>query len=146
MAHKRTQITAAVKASLEAGAGMPTVFVGRIYPAWIETIPFVNVVIGDELADPEDPPAGAGAEQIRETEVRIEVWEASEGDVDTAADVIALIVEQQLGSDPTLGGVVDRFRYQRSAEPERSPELETAVIARELTYLSTYTVDPADPQ
>ena len=147
--HRRSAIQSAILAAL--GPLVPSVvanvFSGRVYPISVETeLPAINVRLGAESTFEGTDRGGSDfVRQVRNLEISLEIWTTDEGDIDLAADNIALEVERVLV--PTvLGPFADWFRHAGSAEPERDGELAGPIIARVLEYDVRYDIDVTDPQ
>lgn len=153
--HRRKAIRDAIVLALQTGGGF-AVTRGSPNPDVVAQMPTVHVITGAEEVDAEeslmaDRVVGKWL-QIRRLSIDLELKDdtsaddARNGGLDDALDALALIVEQRMGADLTLGGVCDKIEYQGAEAPELSGDIEAPVGIRVLNYEAIYRVDARDPQ
>lgn len=153
--HRRKAIRDAIVAALQTGGGF-AVTRGSPNPDVIAQMPTVHVITGAEEVDADESVMGDQQFgqwlQVRRLTMTIECKEeasandARGGGLDDALDALALIVEQRLGADLTLGGACDKLEYQGAEESDLSGDLEKPIGIRALEYEAIYRVDARDPQ
>lgn len=142
MAHARTQIRDAV---VTAVTGLTTtttnVYSGRVYP--FDTLPCLAVYANEEAIDEEG--GVMGAVDSRALTITIEGRARVATSVDDTLDTISKEIETAIGTDSTLGGLVECARLQAtSLTLDGEAEQETGLI--QLIYLIYYRVSLTDPE
>lgn len=144
MTHARTQIRQAVVNLLTGNTSAGSrVYASRVYALDDPKLPALLVFTPQEGMG--NPSMQRPRTQQRNLQLVIEGYVKARGDIDAEADALALEVEQIIGADPTLGGLVkdatlDTISTQLSGEGEKP----VAIIS--LTFAVLYCVKENAPQ
>lgn len=144
MTHARTQIRKAVVNALKGNtAAENRVYESRVYPLDDPKLPALLVFTPQESMG--QPSIQRPRTQMRQLQLMVEGYLKARGDIDSDADALALEVEQLLGADPTLGGLVKDAMLDTTAT-RLSGEGEKPVAIVSLTFLILYSVKENAPQ
>lgn len=144
MIHARTQIRQAVVNLLkDQTAAGNRVYESRVYPLDDPKLPALLVFTPQESMG--NPTMQRPRTQARQLQLVIEGYLKARGDIDSDADALALEVEQLIGADPTIGGLVkdailDVTTTQLSGEGEKP----VAIVS--LTFMVLYAVKENAPE
>lgn len=144
MTHARTQIRQAVVNLLKDNtAAGSRVYASRVYALDDPKLPALLVFTPQEGMG--NPSMQRPRTQQRNLQLVIEGYVKARGDIDAEADALALEVEQIIGADPTLGGLVKDAMLDTSTT-QLSGEGEKPVAIISLTFAVLYCVKENAPQ
>ena len=144
MTHARTQIRKAVVNALKANtAAENRVYESRVYPLDDPKLPALLVYTPQESMG--QPSIQRPRTQMRQLQLMVEGYLKARGDIDSDANALALEVEQLIGADPTLGGLVKDAMLDTTAT-RLSGEGEKPVAIISLTFVILYSVKENAPQ
>lgn len=144
MTHARTQIRQAVVNLLKDNtAAGSRVYASRVYALDDPKLPALLVFTPQEGMG--NPSMQRPRTQQRNLQLVIEGYVKARGDIDAEADALALEVEQIIGTDPTLGGLVKDAMLDTSST-QLSGEGEKPVAIISLTFAVLYCVKENAPQ
>jgi len=144
MSHARTQIRNAVTALLlnntSAGA---KVYESRIYPLDDPKLPAILIYtkqesVGDQMS------MSKPRTQHRELHLTIEAYVKANNNIDETADGLALEIEQIIGGDPSINGLV-KDTVLDTTEIQYSDEGEKPIAVITLTFAVLYAVKENAP-
>ena len=144
MTHARTQIRQAVVNLLKDNtAAGNRVYASRVYALDDAKLPALLVFTPQESMG--NPTMQRPRTQQRSLSLMIEGYVKARGDIDAEADALALEVEQIIGADPTLGGLVKDVMLDTTST-QLSGEGEKPVAIISLTFAVLYCVKENAPQ
>ncbi len=144
MTHARTQIRKAVVNALKGNtAAENRVYESRVYALDDPKLPALLVFTPQESMG--QPSIQRPRTQMRQLQLMVEGYLKARGDIDSDADALALEVEQLIGADPTLGGLVKDAMLDTTAT-RLSGEGEKPVAIVSLTFVILYSVKENAPQ
>lgn len=144
MTHARTQIRQAVVNLLKDNtAAGSRVYASRVYALDDPKLPALLVFTPQEGMG--NPSMQRPRTQQRNLQLVIEGYVKARGDIDAEADALALEVEQIIGADPTLGGLVKDATLDTTST-QLSGEGEKPVAIISLTFAVLYCVKENVPQ
>lgn len=144
MTHARTQIRKAVVNALKGNtAAENRVYESRVYALDDPKLPALLVFTPQESMG--QPSVQRPRTQMRQLQLMVEGYLKARGDIDSDADALALEVEQLIGADPTLGGLVKDAMLDTTAT-RLSGEGEKPVAIVSLTFVILYSVKENAPQ
>jgi len=109
-----------------------SVYSSRIYP--LTSLPAISVYITDEVTDEETMVMG-GDNDERTLNIRIEISDKATDKIDDNLDDLAFLVEQEMKTDKSLGGLVNCLQYMATSI-ELSADTESAVGVAQLNYVA----------
>lgn len=140
MAHVRQQIRDRFVTVLKTGVGLVSrrVYSTRVYPLTQSKLPAITVTIGAEASELMVMGATMGAKSLdRTADVVVSIYENATASVDSALDAIAVQVEEAIGADYTLSGLV-KHSVLTSTGIDFSGETEQPVGIATLTFSVRY--------
>jgi hypothetical protein len=144
MKHARTQIRNAVTALLKGNTTAGNnVYEARVYPINDPKLPALLVYTKQETVGEQS--MSRPRTQQRELFVTVEAYVKARGNVDEAADTLAMEIEQLIAIDPTLGGLVKDTALD-TTETQFSDEGEKPIAVAILAFSVLYTVKEHEPQ
>ena len=144
MSHVRTQIRQAVVALLNGNTEAGTrVFSSRVHPLDDAKLPALLVYTPQENMG--ERSMQRPRTQQRQLQLAVEGYVKARGDIDAEADSLALEVEQLIGADPTLSGLVKDITLD-STSTQLSGEGERPVAVITITFAALYCVKENAPQ
>ncbi len=144
MSHARTQIRQAVVNLLkDQTAAGNRVYESRVYPLDDPKLPALLVFTPQESMG--NPTMQRPRTQQRQLQLVIEGYLKARGDIDSDADALALEVEQLIGADPTIGGLVKDAMLDVTTT-QLSGEGEKPVAIVSLTFMALYAVKENAPE
>jgi len=145
MTHARTQIRNAVTALLLNNTSVGAkVYESRIYPLDNPKLPAILVYTKQETVD-DQMSMSRPRTQHRELQLTIEAYVKANSNIDETADGLALEIEQIIGGDPHIGGLV-KDTILDTTEIQYSDEGEKPIAVVTLTFAVLYAVKENAPQ
>lgn len=142
--HRRRAIREAVVALV---TGLSTtgsnVTEGRVYPVAVTATPSIDVTTTEESR--EFYLQSTTLDETRLTIVEITI-RAEGDDYPSQLDDIALEIEQAIGSDRDLGGLVNEFRLSSTSTESSNEVGETPIGQMVMSWEARYSVASIDPQ
>lgn len=146
MAHVRGQIRDAFVAALKGGVSLVQrrVYATRVYPLTQAKLPAITVTAGAEESGLMVMGATMGAKSLdRTVEITVSIYENATDTLDAKLDAIAVQVEEAIGADYTLGGLV-KHSVLTSTSIDFSGETEQPVGIATLTFAVRYVTGLTD--
>ncbi len=145
MTHARTAIRKTISSLLKNNSTLQRavgdrIFESKAYP--IDTVPSILVYTPNEQVT--DYTIGYPRTQTRQLTLVIEIFAKEHTSIDQISDSLALEVEDILGSDPTLGGMIKNLALN-SSETILSGEGDKPIAVTTLSYHLSYRVKENSP-
>ena len=144
MKHARTQIRNAVTALLKGNTTAGNnVYEARVYPIDDPKLPALLIYTKQETVGEQS--MSRPRTQQRELMVTVEAYVKERGNVDEATDKLAMEIEQQIATDPTLGGLVKDTALD-TTDTQFSDDGEKPIAVAILTFSVLYVVKEHEPE
>jgi len=146
MAHVRKQIRDQFVSILTAGVSLVSsrVYATRVYPLTQAKLPAITVTASAEASEIMTMGASMWARSLdRTVDITVSIYENATASLDSALDAIAVQVEEAIGADYTLGGLV-KHSVLTSTSIDFSGETEQPVGIATLTFAVRYVTSFTD--
>jgi hypothetical protein len=146
MAHVRKQIRDQFVSILTAGVSLVSsrVYATRVYPLTQAKLPAITVTASAEASEIMTMGASMGTRSLdRTVDITVSIYENATASLDSALDAIAVQVEEAIGADYTLGGLV-KHSVLTSTSIDFSGETEQPVGIATLTFAVRYVTSFTD--